>query len=479
MIDIPFEHSFAETLEGLFVDCEPENCSAPTLLYLNQPLADIFGIEQANHQTLAKCFSGQQLPASARPIAQAYAGHQFGHYNPQLGDGRALLLGEIAIESETVDIALKGSGRTPFSRGGDGRATVSAMLREALISEAMYALGVATTRTLAVTATGDAVYRQTPEAGAVLTRVAASHLRVGSFQYCAARGDTQLLQCLADYAINRHYPEANDYLGLLASVIEQQAQLIAHWMSLGFIHGVMNTDNMSIAGETIDYGPCAFLDTYQPKTVFSSIDQQGRYAYINQPAIGQWNLSRLAESLLPLIDTDQEQAIELATQSLQNYPTRYQYHYHNKLMTKLGLTSWNEDDLSLLQQWLTLMEQGEADFTLAWHHLSDALEGNTDKLVALFKQTKPLEDWLERWRARVTPNAESAIRLMRQNNPWLIPRNHQVEAALAASKENNLEPFNQLLCALQKPYEQIDLWRHYSEPAPQGFTERYRTFCGT
>jgi uncharacterized protein YdiU (UPF0061 family) len=411
-----------------------------------------------------------------------------------------LLIGEVIdCQGQRRDIALKGSGRTPFSRRGDGKAAVGPMLREVLIGEAMHALGIPTTRALAVVSTGEPVWRERTLPGAVLTRVAASHLRVGTFQYFAAHGTPEMLRQLADYAIARHFPElagADDrYLGYLRAVAERQAALIAHWMHVGFIHGVMNTDNMGIAGESIDFGPCAFMEAFDPRAVFSSIDEMGRYAYEAQPRIARWNLARLAETLLPLIADNEGRAIELATEVIDAFMARYQQHWLTGVRAKLGLRGTIEHgdhvDTALGESWLDLLHAQQVDFTLAWRRLADAAEGNEAPLRALFAGQPGLDRWLERWRERcmaddatapdaATPRAAS----MRRVNPWLIPRNHRVEEALnAASDEGDLAPFERLLNALQRPFDEdpalAPALAHFAEPASGEFMAEFRTFCGT
>ncbi len=474
----------------------------PVLLFFNRTLAWELGLELAHlpRHTLADMFSGNALPEGAEPIAQAYAGHQFGQFNPQLGDGRALLIGEVIDRrGRRRDLALKGSGRTPFSRRGDGKAALGPMLREVLIGEAMHALGIPTTRALAVVATGEPVYRERVLPGAILTRVAASHIRVGTFQYFWAHGTPEMVRRLADYAIARHYPELLDakdrYLRFLAAVAERQAALIAQWMHVGFIHGVMNTDNMSIPGETIDFGPCAFLEAYDRGAVFSSIDEMGRYAYGEQPRIARWNLARLAETLLPLIHPEEGHAIALASEVIDAFPERYHHHWLAGLRAKLGLAGQVEHDdgrdASLGEAWLDLLHTQRVDFTLAWRYLADAAEGDETRLRALFPGQPGLDRWLERWRSRcaeedaaaqVAPEAAARARAarMRRANPWIIPRNHRVEQALsAASDAGDLAPFEGLLAALQHPFEESPALARYAEPAPAEFMATFRTFCGT
>ncbi|WP_103257054.1 protein adenylyltransferase SelO [Tabrizicola aquatica] len=474
---IAFEHSYARDLPGTYLRARPDAAPAPRLLVLNQALATDLGL----HLTEAEAtdwFSGAALPPDADPIAQAYAGHQFGGFSPQLGDGRAHLLGEVvAPDGRRVDIQLKGSGRTPFSRGGDGKAAIGPMLREYLISEFMAAAGVPTTRSLAVVATGEEVWRETKLPGAVLARVAASHLRVGTFQFFAARGDRDQVKALADYAIARHYPDlaeaANPYLALLDAVIDRQAALVAEWMGLGFIHGVMNTDNMAISGETIDYGPCAFMEGYAPGTVFSSIDHQGRYAYANQPLILAWNLARLAETLVPLLDANQDKAIEIANDRLTGIASRYREAWLAVMRRKLGLLGTDQGDAALADDLLTAM-QG-ADWTLTFRRLADEAA-----LRPLFADFTPMEAWLPRWRARADAGVGAGVGAgvadrLAQANPAVIPRNHQVEEALSAATDGDMTPFHALLAAIQAPFAESE---PYMLPAPTGFGH-YVTFCGT
>jgi uncharacterized protein YdiU (UPF0061 family) len=497
-----FDNSYARELEGAFVPWRPATVPAPRLLFLNRPLAAELGLEAdaLDGEAGAALFAGNALPAGAEPIAQAYAGHQFGGFSPQLGDGRALLVGELIDRAgRRRDLAFKGSGRTPFSRGGDGKAAIGPMLREVLVGEAMHALGIPTTRALAVAATGEPVFRDRVVPGAVLTRVAASHLRVGTFQYFAARGDAARLQRLADYAIARHDPALADapdrYLALLRAVAARQAALIAQWMNVGFIHGVMNTDNMTLSGETIDYGPCAFLEAYDPATVFSSIDQGGRYAYGNQPGIARWNLARLAETLLPLLDADEQAAIAAATAVIDAFPARFGEAMRAGQRAKLGLRRIAGDDdagdAALADDWLGLLHAQAVDFTLAWRSLSDAASGDDTRLRGLFTDVAALDAWLARWRARCasedggaaaagSPAAVERAARMKAINPRVIPRNHRVEEALeAASEDDRLEPFQTLLDALRRPFDDDPALERYAGPAPAEQTARYRTFCGT
>ena len=495
---IPFDNSYARDLPGFYEPCQPATVRAPELLFFNSGLAEELrlGLAGQDAATLAAMFSGNALPDGAQPIAQAYSGHQFGQFNPQLGDGRALLIGEVIdIHGQRRDIALKGSGRTPFSRRGDGKAAVGPMLREVLIGEAMHALGIPTTRALAVVATGEPVYRERTLPGAILTRVAASHLRVGTFQYFAAHGTPEMLRQLADYAIARHYPElfgAKDrHLSFLRAVAERQAALVAQWLHVGFIHGVMNTDNMGIPGESIDFGPCAFMEAYDPRAVFSSIDERGRYAYAAQPDIARWNLARLAEALLPLFADDEGRAIELATEVIDTFMARYQYHWLTGLRAKLGLrgriSNDNHIDTALGESWLDLLYAQQVDYTLAWRRLADAAENNEAQLRELFAGQPGLDRWLQRWCDRCAaedghdPNAAVArAERMRRVNPWLIPRNHRVEEALAtASDDGNLVPFEHLLEALQRPFDEDPVNARYAEPASGAFMASFQTFCGT
>lgn len=488
-----FDNTYVRELPGFYVAWQPEPVAAPTLLYFNRALAERLGMatDFTDEKALADVFSGTRLPAGAESVAQVYAGHQFGHFSPQLGDGRALLMGEVVDRlGHRYDLSLKGSGRTPYSRNGDGKAAVGPMLREVLIGEGMFALGVPTTRALAVVATGSPVYRDRVLPGAILTRVAASHIRVGTFQYFAARGEHDRVKRLADYTIARHDPEVmaepDPYIAWLRAVTLRQASLLAQWMSLGFIHGVMNTDNMSIPGETIDYGPCAFMESYHPDTVFSSIDEGGRYAYRNQPRIAVWNLSRWAEALLPVLDADKSTAIARANEVLETFPGHYKREWLNRMRFKLGLTDREDpdtDDHALLTDWLELLKTHQVDFTQAFRRLADVLSGQPEHLYRLFDNQEALQHWLSRWQARAEQSGwttSERIQAMNAANPWIIPRNHQVEAALAAAQnEGNLEPFHHLLNALKTPYAENPDFATYAEPAPRHYTATYQTFCGT
>ena len=486
-----FDNSYARELPGLAVAWQPAKVPAPAMLYFNRALAGELGldVDALGGERGAAIFSGNEVPDGATPIAQAYSGHQFGHFSPSLGDGRALLLGEVIDRrGQRRDIAFKGSGRTPFSRGGDGKAAVGPVLREAIIGEAMHALGIPTTRALAAVATGEPVFREDTVPGAVLTRVAASHVRVGTFQYFAARGQLDELRLLAEHTIRRHDPALADHpdrhLELLRAVAERQAALIARWMHAGFIHGVMNTDNMTISGETIDYGPCAFMEAHDPGAVFSSIDTHGRYAYANQPLIARWNLARLAEALLPLIDPgDPERAIPRVTEVIDAFPAQYERHWLAGARAKLGLIRAEEGDAALTRDWLALLQAQAVDHTLGWRYLADAVDGEGLRLQALFEDTRPLMDWLARWRGRGALDAAAPAEraaTMRRTSPIYIARNHRVEEALAsASVDADLAPFQRLLEVLAQPFDERPGLESYAAPAAPEITARYRTFCGT
>jgi serine/tyrosine/threonine adenylyltransferase len=483
-----FDNSFARSLDGFFKPCQAEPATAPKLLQFNHALAEELGLDPVALDSEAglAIFSGNIKPDGSEPLAQAYAGHQFGGFSPQLGDGRALLLGEVIdTQQRRRDIQLKGSGRTPFSRGGDGLAAIGPVLREYLVGEAMHALGVPTTRALAAVATGKHVYREIALPGAILTRVAASHIRVGTFQYAGARGDILKVRELADYAIQRHYPDTadveNPYLAFFAAVADAQAALVAHWMNIGFIHGVMNTDNMTISGETIDYGPCAFMDRYAAGTVFSSIDQYGRYAYANQPEILTWNLARLAETLIPHVDTKKERAIELLTETIECIQPLYESYWLTGMRSKIGLSTEDILDQELINDLLKMMEAGQADFTLVFRRLSQTLRGDSEAMRNLFKEPIAFDAWSERWQKRLEKEevvAETAAQEMDRVNPIYIPRNHKVEEALAAAANQDMTPFTKLLDVVSHPFEEVAGNEAYAEPAPA--TNRpYQTFCGT
>jgi uncharacterized protein YdiU (UPF0061 family) len=479
---VTFDNRFGRELPEMAVPWRAAEPADPRLLALNQPLAFELGLDPAwlGSPDGVKFLVGNVVPAGAAPVAQAYAGHQFGGFVPRLGDGRALLLGEVLDRGGHLrDLHLKGSGRTPFARGGDGLAAVGPMLREYIISEAMHALGIPTTRSLAVVATGGWVRRETLLPGAVLTRVASSHLRVGSFQYAAATGDINLVRRLADHAIRRHHPAAaetdNAYLALFEAVIAAQAELVAQWMLVGFVHGVMNTDNMTISGETIDYGPCAFMEAFDPATVYSSIDHGGRYAYGNQPAVAEWNLARLAEALLPLLHHDQDEAVSLALASLDRFPQRYTAAYSAGMRAKLGLSeTLPENQVSpLVDELHTLLHQSHVDHTSFFRALSGAARGNPEPARSFFGDLVAFDAWLQRWRG-LGPEAEAMDRV----NPLYIPRNHLVEEALAAATGGDLDPLERLMDAVLTPYHQRRGLERYAATAPDNFGA-YHTFCGT
>ena len=472
---------FVTDLPELAVRWQAESAPEPRLLALNTALARHLGLDPdwLRGPGLGLLL-GTEVPDGAAPAAQAYAGHQFGGFVPRLGDGRALLLGElIDADGQLRDLHLKGSGRTPFARGGDGLAAVGPMLREYVISEAMHALGVPTTRALAVVATGRPVYRETQLPGAVLARVASSHLRVGSFQYAAATGDGALLRRLADHAIARHHPAAADaehpYLALLDAVIAAQADLVARWMLAGFVHGVMNTDNMTISGETIDYGPCAFMEAYDPETVYSSIDSWGRYAYGNQPSVALWNLARFAEALLPLFDEDTPRAITMAETSLHAFQGHYDRRWTTGMADKLGLPDVPHDVVGgLANEALSQLQQNGLDYTSFFRRLAQAARGDAEPVRGEFIDLATFDDWLGRWRA-LQPDAD----LMDRVNPVYIPRNHLVEEALAAGTGGDLAPFEALMDAVGSPFDERAGLERYAEPGQKEFTASFRTFCGT
>jgi len=477
-----FDNSYAELPDSFYTRIDPTPVRSPKLIVLNHPLAAALGLDIQTLQSDEgiSVFAGNRIPEGATPIAQAYAGHQFGYFT-MLGDGRAILLGEqISPQGERLDIQLKGPGRTPYSRGGDGRAALGPMLREYIISEAMHALGIPTTRSLAVVATGQPVTREKDLPGAILTRIAASHIRVGTFQYATNFGTVEDLRMLADYTIKRHYPgieaDENRYLKFLEEVIRRQASLIAKWQLVGFIHGVMNTDNMTISGETIDYGPCAFMDTYDPATVFSSIDSQGRYAYGNQPYIAGWNLARFAETLLPLLHDDQERAIEMAQDKISTFMNLYHENWLVGMRAKLGLLNEEEQDEQLANDLLGLMEKYRADYTNTFRSLTLATPEDTD----LFKAPE-FAKWHELWKERLGRQQKSDMssdELMRNSNPSIIPRNHQVEAALdAATEQGDFSVMERLLNALSNPYAYSEEQVEYCS-LPE-WTKPYRTYCGT
>ncbi|MCR9089416.1 MAG: YdiU family protein [Rhodobacteraceae bacterium] len=473
-LQIPFDNSYARLPERFYHRQSANPVRAPGLIAINPTLARDLGLDPDSLKAPdgLDVLAGNAVPEGADPLAQAYAGHQFGGWSPQLGDGRALLLGEVVDRHGLRrDIQLKGSGRTPFSRMGDGRAWVGPVIREYLVSEAMHAMGIPTTRALAAVTTGEPVIREAVFPGAVLTRVASSHIRVGTFQFFAARGDEEAVRLLADHVIARHYPDAGDALGLLRAVIERQARLIAAWMSVGFIHGVMNTDNAQLAGETIDYGPCAFMDTYEGNKVFSSIDQFGRYAYSNQPNIAVWNMAQFATCLLPLIDEDADTAVAKATDAVHGFPALYSAAWLDRFRAKLGLTSDDPEDEALVDDLLDAMEQGRADFTNAFAGLADgtAQDWFTDRAA--------WNAWAPRYAARLERQGGADNATMAQANPLVIPRNHLVEAAIKAAADGDYAPFRTLLAAVTRPFEMPEDPALRLPPEPDEVV--HRTFCGT
>jgi len=485
-----FDNSFVRELRGLYEPWQGAVVAQPVLLVLNGALADELGLDADALQSPegVAVLAGSVSPAGAQPVAQAYAGHQFGGYSPRLGDGRALLLGEVLdVRGGRHDVHLKGSGATPFSRGGDGRAAVGPMLREFAISEAMHALGIPTARSLAVVATNEPVVRATMLPGAVLTRVAASHVRVGTFEFAAAVADRELLGRLADHAIARHYPASatadNPYVEFYARVVEAQAQLVAQWMLVGFVHGVMNTDNMTISGQTIDYGPCAFMDAYDPGAVFSSIDRGGRYAYANQPAIAQWNLARLGEALLPLLGTDHKAAADAGDEVLQGFPSRYQAAFSEGMSAKLGLGGMAPGRAvdGLVGDLLALLHVQAVDFTSFFRALSASLVGDDQRVRALFEDVESFDAWAARWRDELTVQGldrPAVAAAMDRVNPVYVPRNHLVEEALTAATAGDLAPFSAMLDVLVRPFDERPGLEAWAAPVPAD-AGPYRTFCGT
>ena len=475
-----FDNSYSKLSKIFKEEIKPTPVHDPKLIILNEELAKNLNLDlsKIDKNDLAKIFSGNSLPKGSNTIAQAYAGHQFGHFT-MLGDGRAILLGEHLVNNDKrFDIQFKGSGRTSFSRSGDGRAALGPMLREYIISEAIHSLNIPTTRSLAVVSTGEKVVRENLLKGAILTRVASSHIRVGTFQYLAAKQNINDLNILVDYSIDRHYAEIkaskNKAIDLLNLVMEKQCQLIVNWMRVGFIHGVMNTDNMAISGETIDYGPCAFMDTYDPKTVFSSIDKYGRYSYFNQPRIAKWNLARFAECLIPLIDKDEEKSLKIATEIIDNFQNIYEEKWLNMMRDKLGLFGNDKNDKVLIDDLLNWMEKNKADYTNTFCYLMNIKTNNTE-----IYNNKDYIDWSNRWQKRILVNNNSkdkSLNLMKKSNPVVIPRNHKVEEALKAANENNIELMNKLLSILKKPYENQNNIEDFQSPSDN---KEYQTFCGT
>ncbi len=489
-LDIAFDNSFEREMEGFFVPVSGEKAPQPQIILLNAELAEELGLNigKLNSKEGAAMLSGSEMPTNSASISMAYAGHQFGGFSPQLGDGRALLVGELIDgKGQRKDLQLKGSGRTPFSRGGDGKAGLGPVLREYLMGEAMHGLGIPTTRALAATTTGEMIFRERLETGAVLARVASSHIRVGTFQFFASRGQTEKVRQLADYAIKRHYSELSEredkYIELFRQVRDRQAKLIAKWVLAGFVHGVMNTDNMTISGETIDYGPCAFMDYYDPNTVFSSIDEQGRYAYGNQPAIAQWNLARLAECLIELVcPDDRDGAVRLLTDEVTAFPAIYQNEWLDGVRAKLGWMTCRDEDLSLANSLHEAMNGQNVDFTSLFRELANVVRGDETGAKNLFDDPeKKFAEWLKVFAERGSHedgDAGARAAAMDCTNPLYIPRNHKVEEALAAADEGDMDPFNMLLARVSRPYDQADNSEKYAEPAPDGFG-KYITFCGT
>jgi len=486
-----FDNTYARLPARFYAKLPPTKVAAPRLLKLNEQLADELRIDPDRLKTPlgTEILSGNHIPEGGEPLAMAYAGHQFGGFVPQLGDGRAILLGEVVdMHGRRRDIQWKGSGPTPYSRQGDGRAALGPVLREYIISEAMTALGVPSTRSLSVVATGEMVWRETPLPGAVLVRVASSHIRVGTFQFFAARNDVDGLRALADHVIDRHYPEAreapNPYAAMFEGVMQRQAGLMAQWLNIGFIHGVMNTDNMSIAGETIDYGPCAFMDTFHPTTVYSSIDQMGRYAYANQARIAMWNLARLVETLLSLIDPNEDAAVKQAEALLEKFPAMFENAYADGLRRKIGLRSVQSDDAALARDLLERMAKGKADFTLTFRRLGNLVDADNGKPSPrdLFETPGEFDEWAERWRARLAADGTSPDQqstLMRSVNPAFIPRNHRVEEAIAAAvTRDDLAPFERLVAVLARPFDDQPGNDEFAQP-PEPHEVVRQTFCGT
>ncbi|UII56433.1 YdiU family protein [Cytobacillus spongiae] len=475
------DHTYTQLPKMFFDLQQPVPVNAPEIVVLNDRLAASLGLDAEALKEDVKVFAGNEVPDGTFPLAQAYAGHQFGNFT-MLGDGRAVLIGEhLTPKGELVDIQLKGAGRTKYSRGGDGRAALGPMLREYIMSEAMHGLGIPTTRSLTVTSTGDAIIREKKLQGAILTRVAASHIRVGTFQYAAQWGELEDLRQLADYAINRHYPaikqDENPYHSLLKEVIKRQTALITKWQLVGFIHGVMNTDNMTISGETIDYGPCAFMDTYHPETVFSSIDHQGRYAYMNQPYICGWNLARFAEALIPLLHMDEKKAIQIAQDEISHFSTLYQQQWYEGMRAKLGLFQEEEEDKTLIDHLLGLMQKHAADYTNTFRALTH------DKIKEeMWFQLDEFQQWYKRWQDRLErqgQSKEAVYELMKKSNPAVIPRNHRVEEALDAAVDNgDYHVMERLLAVLQNPFAHNQEQEEYYLP-PSPTAEPYQTYCGT
>ena len=488
-MELNFDNSFANELKDFYEFTKADKSTSPKLIKFNESLARELGPEweklKSDYGLLI--FSGNEVPKGSQPLSQAYSGHQFGGFSPLLGDGRALLLGEV-IDKDNIrrDIQLKGSGRTIFSRGGDGKSSLGPVLREYLISEAMHSLNIPTTRALAAVSSGDDVLREKVLPGGILTRVASSHIRVGTFQYASTTGNLEKIRALSDYSINRHYKDILEkkekYIEFFEAVCESQLNLISKWMGIGFIHGVMNTDNMTISGETIDYGPCAFMDRYDPNTFFSSIDTQGRYAYSNQPLILLWNLARFAETLIPLIDKNEKNSINILTQKISLIQSKYEKAWLKVMSEKIGITKIQDGDLELINDLLDIMKNEKADFTLVFRYLADYIIGNESLLINLFDNSKKINEWIINWKNRIEKEGKfdkSLSSKMKKINPLYIPRNHLVEHALdeALSKEN-YKPFYKLLGFVTNPYNEISNSEEYTLPAPVN-DKPYKTFCGT
>ena len=476
-------------MRSMYKESNPVPALSPKMLLFNESLAKEMNLHYLieNSSECLDILSGNKIIKNSRPIALAYSGHQFGHFNSNLGDGRALLLGETLDQQGNLkDIQLKGSGRTPFSRRGDGKSALGPVLREYLISESMHILGIPTTRSLAAINTGEKVHRDEETYGGIMTRVASSHIRIGSFEYAYKNKDISVVKDLADYSISRHYPDTasldNPYLAFFAAVCNEQASLVANWMTVGFIHGVMNTDNIAISGETIDYGPCAFMDAYNPATVFSSIDVNSRYAYGNQPAILTWNLTRLAETLIPLVNKDKDESIKLLTEVLQLIKPVYTNYWLSLMRSKIGLSKEEQNDIELITNLLEIMEEEKADFTNSFRLLSKALIGDTQSIRKLFNNSRRFDGWMMIWQERISQEGvaeEKIATSMNKINPIYIPRNHKVEEVLkAAVNENDMKPFSSLYSILQNPYKEIIGLESFSEPAPESNIP-YKTFCGT
>ena len=488
-MELSFDNSFAKELKDFYEFTKADKSTSPKLIKFNESLAKELGPEWENLKSDygLLIFSGNEVPKGSQPLSQVYSGHQFGAFSPLLGDGRALLLGEV-FDKDNIrrDIQLKGSGRTIFSRGGDGKSSLGPVLREYLISEAMHSLNIPTTRALAAVSSGDDVIREKVLPRGILTRVASSHIRVGTFQYASTTGDLEKIRALSDYSINRHYKnifqKKEKYIEFFEAVCESQLNLISKWMGIGFIHGVMNTDNMTISGETIDYGPCAFMDRYDPNTFFSSIDTQGRYAYSNQPLILSWNLARFAETLIPLIDKNEQNSINILTQKLSLIQNRYEKAWLKVMSEKIGITMIQDGDLELINDLLDIMKNGKADFTLVFRYLADFIIGKENLLISLFENPKKINEWIINWKNRIEKEGKfdkSLCTKMKKINPLYIPRNHLVEYALdEALSKKNYKPFYNLLSFVTNPYDEISNSEEYTLPAP--ITNKpYKTFCGT